>query len=279
MAASAITRAGSRGSEVRATGLHVVLGGRPILCDISLTFRPGRVYGIVGPNGCGKTTLIRALSGALKPASGRVLLDGRPIQAMRTSAIARKMAVVWQGGPVPADLTVRRLIAYGRYAHLSWWQLSSSSGDDAVDRAMHSTGVYEMANRRVDTLSGGERQRVWLAAALAQQPTVLLLDEPTTYLDIAHQIDILDLVSSLNRDWNLTVIAVLHDLTQTARLCDECLVLCDGRIVSAGPPDQALSVTGIAEHFEVEAWVTVDPVTQAPVIQPRRRIGSQAGKL
>ena len=210
--------------HIQAEGLNVTLNGNHILHDVSVNFVPGLIHGVLGPNGCGKTTLLRTLSGALKPQTGEVKLDGNPIKHMPPSALARQLAVVWQGGTAPADITVERLIGHGRYAHQPWWQLSSPKNDDAVALAMEQTGTTKWAKRRVATLSGGERQRVWIATALAQQPTVLLLDEPTTYLDIAHQIDVLDLVAELNQRTGLTVIAVLHDLTQAARYCHLSLI-------------------------------------------------------
>lgn len=254
--------------------LRLSLGGKQILHGISAEFEAGRIHAILGPNGCGKTTLIRALCGAIRADSGHVLLDEAPVASLSAAAIARRLAVVWQGGQVSGDLTVRRLVGYGRYAHLPWWRLSPPSDDEAVKRAMAATAMTEMADRRVDTLSGGERQRVWLATALAQEPAVLLLDEPTTYLDIAHQIDIMELVRQLNRDQGLTVITVLHDLTQAARYCDRCVVLGDGRVLRTGAPREALSWSGVAEDFDVDAWVTHDPDAEQPVIAPRRRIES-----
>ena len=248
------------------------LGGHEILHGISLDFEPHRIHAILGPNGCGKTTLIKALCGATKLSHGEVRLDGESISRLSAAAMARKMAVVWQGGHITGDITVRRLVSYGRYAHLPWWQLRPPAHDQAVEQAMARTGVLPMAERRVETLSGGERQRVWLAAALAQEPQLLLLDEPTTYLDIAHQIDILELVRDLNQTMGLTVIAVLHDLTQAARYCDHCVVMGDGRVLRQGSPDQALSWSAVAQDFAVDSWVTHDPDGQRPVIQPRRRM-------
>lgn len=252
--------------------LHLNLGGREILHGIDLEFEAHKVHTILGPNGCGKTTLIKALCGAAKPSRGQVQLEGESISRMSSATMARKLAVVWQGGHITGDITVRRLVGYGRYAHLPWWQLRSASQDDAVERAMERTGVLTLAERRVATLSGGERQRVWLAAALAQEPRLLLLDEPTTYLDVAHQIDILELVRELNQTMGLTVVAVLHDLTQAARYCDRCVVMGDGRVLRQGTPEQALSWAAIAEDFAVDSWVTHDPDGGRPVIQPRRRM-------
>lgn len=259
-------------SELRVKNLHVTLGGNKILNGINLDFEAHRIHSILGPNGCGKTTLIRAISGAIPLAGGCVELSGESINTLSASMIARKMAVVWQGGQVNGDITVRRLVGYGRYAHLPWWQLRPPQDEPAITAAMRRTGVLEFAERRVDTLSGGERQRVWLAAALAQEPQVLLLDEPTTYLDIAHQIDILELVRSLNAEQGLTVVMVLHDLSQAARYADHCVVLGDGRVLREGSPAEALSWQAIGEDFGVDSWVTLDPTAQLPVISPRRRV-------
>ena len=256
--------------------LRLSLGGHEILHGIDLDFEPHRIHAILGPNGCGKTTLIKALCGAAKLSHGEVRLDDQPIRKLSASKLARKMAVVWQGGHTTGDLTVQRLVSYGRYAQLPWWQLRPSSHDDAVERAMTATGVLQMADRRVETLSGGERQRVWVAAALAQEPKLLLLDEPTTYLDIAHQIDILELVRELNQTMGLTVIAVLHDLTQAARYCDRCVVMGDGRILRQGTPGQALSWSAVAQDFAVDSWVTSDPDGKRPVIAPRQRIQARS---
>lgn len=260
-------------SLLRARGVRLSLGGREILHGIDLDFEPGRIHAILGPNGCGKTTLIKALCGAVKLDDGDVLLEGSPISGLTPAAIARRMAVVWQGAQIVGDTTVRRLVSYGRYAHLPWWRMRPPDGDRAIEEAMENTGILSMADRRVDTLSGGERQRVWLATALAQEPTVLLLDEPTTYLDIAHQIDILELIRELNHRQNLTVVTVLHDLTQAARYCDRCAVLGDGRVLRQGTPKEALSREAISQDFAVDAWVTRDPVGGHPVIQARRRVG------
>ena len=184
------------------------------------------------------------------------------------------MAVVWQGGQVSGDVTVRRLIGYGRYAYLPWWRLNPSGRDPAIEEAMAVTGVAHLSHRLVASLSGGERQRVWIATALAQQPKVLLLDEPTTYLDIAHQLDVLELIRDLNQRSGLTVITVLHDLAQAARYCDRCVVMGEGRVRTDGVPAEALSAGQIERNFAVNAWVTTDPSAGHPVIVPRHRVSA-----
>lgn len=262
---------------LRARRLVVTLGGKPILRGVDVAFTPGRVHAIVGPNGCGKTTLIRALCGAIRPTQGAVELDGVPLRSLSTSKLARHLAVVWQGGGVPEDITVERLITHGRYAHTPWWSVRRSGHDPVVGAVMRQTGVEQWAERQVATLSGGERQRVWIATALAQEPEILLLDEPTTFLDVAHQIDVLELIRRLNLDGGLTVVAVLHDLTQAARYCDHVTVLGNGAVLREGPPRTALRGDCVASDFDVEAWTTRDPAADLPVIAPRARVRLRSG--
>lgn len=262
--------------HLTASDIRVTLGGNEILHGIDADFQPGLVHGVLGPNGCGKTTLLRIICGVLKPDSGQVTLDGTAVNEISPSALARKMAVVWQGGTAPSDITVKRLVGHGRYAHLPWWKLNPPSDDEPIMRAMERTGISQWANRRVATLSGGERQRVWIATALAQEPDVLLLDEPTTYLDIAYQLDILDLIKQLNADSGLTVVTVLHDLTQAARYCDQIKIINSGRLRREGTPDQVLAAEPVAADFKVEAWTTSDPLTDQPLIAPRQRVAKSS---
>lgn len=257
--------------------LQVDHGKRTILRDITVDFEEHLVHAILGPNGCGKTTLLRALTGATKLMTGDVTLDGRSVRRMPSRRIARELAVLWQGSPPTGDATVRHLVGLARYTHVPWWSLRQGAADrHQVDEAMRRTGVSDLADRIVSTLSGGERQRVWLAAALSQEPRVLLLDEPTTYLDIAHQLEMMDLVRNLNKESGITVIMVIHDLTHAARYADRCIILGDGLVQCDGPPSGALARESIAQHFHVDSWVTRDPETRQRSVQPRHMTHREA---
>lgn len=256
--------------EVR--DLSVGYRGASILEAVTLQFVRGRIYAIIGPNGCGKTTLIRALTGSLKPERGEVLLNHHNIAQLKTKQIARQMAVVCQTNPAVQDMTVRTLVQYGRFAHRSWWRSSGNDDRRIVEEALQRTGLKVLENRRLDTLSGGERQRAWIAMAVAQSPKIMLLDEPTTYLDIAHQLEIMELLSRLNREEGITIVMVLHDINHAARYADELVVLKDRRIYKKGDPWQILQKEVFREVFRVEAEITRDRETQKPVFLARHVI-------
>lgn len=260
--------AGAGREGLAAAALSVGYGDRLIIHGLDIELPVGGFTAIIGPNACGKSTLLRTLARLLKPRAGTVVLDGRELRSMRTGEIARRLALLPQAPVSPEGITVEDLVSRGRYAHQS--VLSQWSRDDrtAVEAAMAATRVTELANRPVDELSGGQRQRVWIALTLAQQSATLLLDEPTTYLDITHQIEILELVRSL-RDEGRTVIAVLHDLGHAARYADHIVAMRDGRIVREGSPQEVITAQTIAEVFGLDARVIADPDTGTPVVLPR----------
>ncbi|WP_037574944.1 ABC transporter ATP-binding protein [Phaeacidiphilus oryzae] len=256
--------------SARLTARQVTLAyeQRTVVEDLDLAVPDGRVTVVVGPNACGKSTLLRALGRLLRPASGSVLLDGAELHRTPTREVARKLGLLPQTPVAPDGITVADLVARGRQPHQSWWRQWSESDEAAVGLAMERTAVAELADRPVDELSGGQRQRVWIAMALAQDTDLLLLDEPTTYLDIAHQIEVLDLVAELNRERGQTTVAVLHDLNQAARYADHLVAMKAGRIAAEGPPSEVVTAELVREVFGLESVVVPDPVTGTPLVVP-----------
>jgi iron complex transport system ATP-binding protein len=235
---------------------------------LDLVVPDGEVTVIVGPNACGKSTLLRALGRLLKPRGGAVLLDGTDLARIPTKKIARSVGLLPQTPVAPDAITVADLVSRGRQPHQHWWQQWSDEDERAVGDAMDRTDVTALADRLVDELSGGQRQRVWIAMALAQETDLLLLDEPTTYLDISHQVEVLDLVRQLNHQRGRTVVAVLHDLNQAARYADHLIAMKAGRIVARGRPSEVVTAELVHEVFGLESVVVPDPVTGSPLVVP-----------
>jgi iron complex transport system ATP-binding protein len=239
--------------------------------SLSLEIPPGEITCIVGANACGKSTLLRALARLLRPTSGAVLLDGRPIHERPTKEVALMLGILPQGPVAPEGILVADLVARGRYARQSWLPSWGAEHDLAVAEAMVAAGVVELADRPVDELSGGQRQRVWIALAMAQQTDILLLDEPTTYLDLAYQIEVLDLLTDINRRDGRTIVLVLHDLNQAARYSHRIVAMRSGAIVASGPPEEVIT-TDLVEHvFGMPCQVIVDPVAHTPLVIPISR--------
>ncbi|MEV1133194.1 ABC transporter ATP-binding protein [Rhodococcus coprophilus] len=249
---------------------HLALGygDRLIIDDLDLEIPTGVITTIIGPNGCGKSTLLRSLSRLLKPRTGQILLDGRSITTMRTRDVARVLGMLPQAPLAPEGLTVADLVARGRHPHQSWLRQWSSDDEGEVATALARTGIADLADRPVDELSGGQRQRAWISMALAQGTDILLLDEPTTYLDLAHSVEVLDLVDRLHSELGRTVVMVLHDLNLAIRYSDHLVVMKDGRIVRSGPPSEVISAELLAEVFDLDASVIEDPVSGRPLIVP-----------
>ncbi|WP_334152928.1 ABC transporter ATP-binding protein [Microbacterium sp.] len=245
--------------------------GRAISVDLDLTIERGSFVAIIGPNACGKSTLLRTIARLLPALSGAVLLDGRDIRTRGAKELARELGLLSQSAEAPDGMRVADLIARGRYPHRRPFSAWSADDEQAVRNAMERTSVVDLADRPVDELSGGQRQRVWLAMALAQETEVLLLDEPTTFLDITHQLDMLDLFRAINQEQGATVVAVLHDLNQAARYADRIVAMRDGEIVGAGTPDEVLTPDVMRRVFDLECTVIADPETGTPLIVPRRR--------
>ncbi|WP_156721723.1 ABC transporter ATP-binding protein [Streptomyces apocyni] len=226
---------------------------------------------IVGPNACGKSTLLRALSRMLKPSHGRVLLDGQTIHSIPAKKVARTLGLLPQTSIAPDGITVGDLVARGRYPHQGLLRQWSPDDERVVDESMAATGVAELADRYVDELSGGQRQRVWIAMALAQQTPLLLLDEPTTFLDIQHQIDVLDLCAELHEEQGRTLVAVLHDLNHAARYATHLIALRDGEVVAQGPPSEIVTAELVERVFGLPCQVIDDPETGTPLVVPAAR--------
>ncbi|WP_180687384.1 ABC transporter ATP-binding protein [Streptomyces gossypiisoli] len=256
------------GNRLTAQGLTLAYEDRTVVDGLDLQVPDGQVTVIVGPNACGKSTLLRALGRLLKPKRGAVLLDGGVLSRIPTRRIAQAVGLLPQTPVPPEGITVADLVSRGRQPHQKWWQQWSEADETAVARALERTGTAELAERPVDELSGGQRQRVWIAMALAQDTDILLLDEPTTYLDIAHQVEVLDLVRQLNRERGRTVVAVLHDLNQAARYADHIVAMKAGRVVAQGAPADVVTAELVEEVFGLASVVVPDPVTGDPLVVP-----------
>jgi iron complex transport system ATP-binding protein len=254
--------------RLQAVGLKLGYGDRIVVDDLDLGIEAGTVTTIIGPNGCGKSTLLRALGRLLKPSGGEVLLDGKRIDKMPSKEVARILGVLPQAPTAPEGLTVADLVARGRHPHQTWYRQWSSDDEAAVGEALSMTGLLDLGDRPLDELSGGQRQRAWISMALAQGTDLLLLDEPTTFLDLAHQIEVLELVRRLHRELGRTVVMVLHDLNLAARYADRLVAMRDGKVVAAGAPADVLTEGLLAEVFELEAKVIEDPVAGTPLVIP-----------
>ncbi|MFD6328148.1 ABC transporter ATP-binding protein [Streptomyces niveus] len=264
-------------SRLRARELTLAYDDRTVVHDLELAVPDGRVSVIVGPNACGKSTTLRALGRLLKPKSGSVLLDGEELARIPTRKIAQSIGLLPQSPIAPEAITVADLVSRGRQPHQHWWQQWSEEDERAVTEAMARTDVTDLAERSVDELSGGQRQRVWIAMALAQETDLLLLDEPTTFLDIAHQVEVLDLVRRLNHEQGRTVVIVLHDLNQAARYADHLVAMKSGRIVAEGHPGEIVTAELVREVFGLESVVVPDPVTGSPLVVPGAPYRPEAG--
>ncbi|MEU5693452.1 ABC transporter ATP-binding protein [Actinosynnema sp. NPDC020468] len=254
--------------RLEARSLTVGYGDRAVVDGLDLAVLPGTVTAVIGPNGCGKSTLLRALGRLLPARSGTVLLDGKSITTTPTREVAKVLAMLPQSPQAPEGLTVADLVARGRHPHQSWYRQWSEEDEAAVAGALEMTGMADLAERAVNELSGGQRQRAWISMALAQGTDLLLLDEPTTYLDLAHQIDVLDLVGRLHRDGGRTIVMVLHDLNLAARYATRLVAMRDGRIVAEGEPEAVLTEQTLLDVFALKAKVVPDPVTATPLVIP-----------
>lgn len=250
---------------------HVALyyGDKVVCKDVSVAIPDGEFTVIVGPNACGKSTLLKSLTRLLPPTSGTVLLDGKQLHSMPTKKVAREIGLLPQGPTAPDGIRVVDLVTRGRNPHRRIFTPWTPEDEEAVAAAMDATGVRDLSGRFVDELSGGQRQRVWMAVALAQQTPILLLDEPTTYLDLSHQIELLELCRRLNQNDGHTLVAVLHDLNQAARYASYIIAMKAGEVVAAGSPGEVITETLVANVFGLDARVIEDPESCSPLVVPR----------
>ena len=261
-------------APLQARGLTVAYDAAPVVDGLDLVVPRKRITAIVGANGCGKSTLLRALARLIAPRAGAVLLDGRAISELRSRDVARRLGLLPQSPVAPDGLTVEDLVARGRYPHQGLFRQWSVLDEAAVEEALAATATADLRDRALDELSGGQRQRAWIAMTLAQQTELLLLDEPTTFLDLSHQVDVLDLLDELVAEHGRTVVMVLHDINQACRYADQLVAVRDGRVHAAGPPTVVVDDAFIRDVFGLDAQVIEDPVTGTPLClptaQPRR---------
>lgn len=258
-------------THLTAKAISAGYGPRLILDDLDLAVPPGAITAIVGANACGKSTLLRCLARLLRPATGQVVLDGRSVQDIPTRELARNLGLLPQAPTAPDGITVADLVSHGRHPHQGMLSRWTKADDLAVAAALDVTQTADLAARDVDALSGGQRQRVWIAMALAQETDILLLDEPTTFLDIAHQVEVLDLMVDLNHRRGTTIVMVLHDLNLAARYADHLVALLRGKVHAVGAPDKVLTETMVAQVFGVRCRVMTDPTSGKPMMLPLGR--------
>jgi iron complex transport system ATP-binding protein len=255
---------------IEAKELKIGYGDKIAIEKASLKIEDGEIVSIIGPNGSGKSTLIKALSRYLKPTSGKVLLDGVDLSTIDGKELAKKIAVLPQFKTTPDDISVETLVSYGRHPHLGFGKRLKKEDLDIMDWALEKTGLSDFKDRNVMTLSGGESQRAWIAMALTQKASILILDEPNTYLDISYQMEVLELVKELNKTLGLTVVMVLHDLNQAARYSDKIYVLMNGMICKYGKPKSVIQSELLRDVFRIEANVFEDSINSCPYFIPNK---------
>lgn len=273
MTAMNINEHASTAQQLDSTALHVKdvsvgYGERTVLDTLNVDIKRGAVTSIVGPNGCGKSTLLRTMSRLLNPAKGEIVLDGKSIHDIPTRKLATQLGLLPQTPIAPDGIVVADLVGRGRTPHQGILGRWSQQDYDIVAEALETTGISDLAERSIDELSGGQRQRVWIAMALAQRTDTLLLDEPTTYLDVKHQLDVLDLLTELNRDRGTTIVMVLHDLNLAARYSDELVAVSGGKVFAHGHPREVITKENVKSVFGIDSVIITDPVSDQPAVMP-----------
>ncbi|WP_082869516.1 ABC transporter ATP-binding protein [Corynebacterium stationis] len=273
MTAMNINEHASTAQQLDSTALHVKdvsvgYGERTVLDTLNVDIKRGTVTSIVGPNGCGKSTLLRTMSRLLNPTKGEIVLDGKSIHDIPTRKLATQLGLLPQTPIAPDGIVVADLVGRGRTPHQGILGRWSQQDYDIVAEALETTGISDLAERSIDELSGGQRQRVWIAMALAQRTDTLLLDEPTTYLDVKHQLDVLDLLTELNRDRGTTIVMVLHDLNLAARYSDELVAVSGGKVFAHGHPREVITKENVKSVFGIDSVIITDPVSDQPAVMP-----------
>lgn len=258
------------GSSLHASNVSIGYRKHKVIEALGVQIPNGKITVIIGPNACGKSTLLKAMARLIKPTSGEMVLDGKEIHKLPTKDVARRLGLLPQTPIVPVGILVSDLVARGRTPHQTAFQQWSKQDEKAVAEALHATSITDLADRRIDELSGGQRQRVWIAMALAQQTDILLLDEPTTFLDLSHQIDILNLVRRLNRIHGRTIVLVLHDINLACRYADNIVAMRSGKILVQGSAEQVINAENMDQIFGLECMVVPDPVSGTPLVVPAR---------
>ncbi len=253
---------------IEASRLKIGYDNKIVVEDFDFEIKAGEIIALIGPNGSGKSTVLKVVSRLMKAMAGVVHLDGNDIHRLSTKEVAKKLSMLSQQQITPPDFTVRELVAYGRLPHRQWYETKSQEDEEIIEWAIGQTRLEKLADRYINNLSGGERQRAWIAMALAQRPKILLLDEPTTYLDICHQLEVMELVSRLNKELGITVVMVLHDLNQAVRYSHRLVVIKEGRFVAEGTPEAVLTKDMLRQVYNVEAEVTIDKNIGKPVFMP-----------
>lgn len=273
MTAMNINEHASTAQQLDSTALHVKdvsvgYGERTVLDTLNVDIKRGAVTSIVGPNGCGKSTLLRTMSRLLNPTKGEIVLDGKSIHDIPTRKLATQLGLLPQTPIAPDGIVVADLVGRGRTPHQGILGRWSQQDYDIVAEALETTGISDLAERSIDELSGGQRQRVWIAMALAQRTDTLLLDEPTTYLDVKHQLDVLDLLTELNRDRGTTIVMVLHDLNLAARYSNELVAVSGGKVFAHGHPRDVITKENVKSVFGIDSVIITDPVSDQPAVMP-----------
>ena len=253
---------------IEAKNIKVGYESRTVIEDLSLQINEGEIVSIIGPNGSGKSTLLKSLSKLLKRKNGEVLIVDKSIDLMKTNDVAKILSMVSQQNTSPNDITVKELVYYGRIPHKKWFESRSKEDEEIVNWSLKQTGVLQYADRKLVNLSGGERQRVWLAMALAQKPKILFLDEPTTYLDMCHQLELMELIKDINKKFHMTIVMVLHDLNQASRYSNRVVIMKEGKIVADGKPEEVIVKDIIHYVYNVKCAISKEPICNRAQIYP-----------